>query len=66
MTRGTRKRRKREYECESRGEGEGERVGSGRMRGVLHDAEKSGKSGARKGRKRSARVVSVCETRRKG
>lgn len=42
------------------------RVGSGRMRGVLHDAEKSGKSGARKGRKRSARVVSVCETRRKG
>lgn len=25
----------------------GERVGSGRMRGVLHDAEKSGKSGAR-------------------
>lgn len=27
----------------------GERVGSGRMRGVLHDAEKSGKSGARKG-----------------
>lgn len=44
----------------------GERVGSGRMRGVLHDAEKSGKSGARKGRKRSARVVSVCETRRKG
>lgn len=62
MTRGTRKRRKREYECESRGEG-------GRESGEWKNARcitRCGEKWEKWREKGSARVVSVCETRRKG